>query len=333
LRKDGADNVALSAGALVAFAFPDRIAKRRAGDAPRYVMAGGKGAIFHDAGDALAGEPYLAIAELDGDQREAKIRLAAPISRNEIDAQFGDRVVEVKICQWNARTRSVEARLQLRLDALVLEDRPWKDVDDESIAAAAADGVHDLGLGCLPWSGGGERFRNRVRWVHEHGRANLPDWSDVALLATLDEWLTPHLGGVRKESDFSNLDLATILRGALDWDAQQALDRLAPSSLETPAGTKAKIDYSQDPPALEVRIQEMFGETRHPSICNGEVPLLIRFLSPARRPVQVTGDLPGFWENSYADVRKDMRGRYPRHPWPENPTVADPTNRVKPRRR
>ncbi len=334
LRKgDGGKGDALSPGALVALAFPDRVAKRRAGEAPRYVMTGGKGAVFHDTGDALAGEPYLAIAELDGNPREAKVRLAAVISRNEIDALFDDRITEVKTCDWNGRNRTVDARIQLRLGAVVLEDRPWKGADAESIAAAATDGVRDLGLGCLPWAGGGERFRNRVKWARDYGRADLPDWSDEALIETLEHWLTPHLSSVRKEADFGSLDLVSILRGALDWEAQQTLDRLAPSSLETPAGTKAKIDYAQDPPALEVRIQEMFGETRHPSICNGQVPLLIRFLSPARRPVQVTGDLPGFWANSYADVRKDMRGRYPRHPWPEDPTIADATNRVKPRRR
>jgi len=302
LRKGGPDQASPSPGFLVALAFPDRVAKRRAGEAPRYVMAGGKGAIFHDTSDTLAGETYLAIAELDGNPREAKIRLAASLTRTEIETLFAERFEKIKTCEWNTRTRFV-------------------------------DGVRNLGLGCLPWTGAAERFRNRARWARKKGRADLPDWSDAALLETLDQWLLPHLHAIRRESDFAALDLVSILTGMLDWDRLQALDRLAPSSLETPAGTKAKIDYSQDPPALEVRIQEMFGETRHPAICGGEVPLLIRFLSPARRPVQVTGDLPGFWANSYADVRKDMRGRYPRHPWPEDPTAADPTSRVKPRKR
>ena len=327
------DGKALSPGALVALAYPERVAMRRPGEAPRYIMQGGKGAIFHDTGDGLAGEPYLAIAHLDGNPREAKIRLAAAITRSEIDAAFGERIEEQNICVWNTRTRVVDARTQLKLGALVLEDRPWKSADPDQIAMAAAEGVRALGLGCLPWSDGGARYRDRVRWLHAQGQGDMPDWSDDALLDTLDDWLTRHLGRVRKEADFANLDLGSILREQLDWNGQQTLDRLAPSALETPAGTKAKIDYASDPPALEVRIQEMFGETRHPSIAGGSVPLLIRFLSPARRPVQVTADLPGFWANSYSDVRKDMRGKYPRHPWPEDPTVADATNRVKPRRR
>ncbi len=332
LRKGQNDRTTLSAGYLVALAFPDRVAKRRKGDAPRYAMAGGKGAVFYDTADALAGEPYLAIAELDGNPREAKIRLAAALSRAEIDTLFADRIIEVQECLWNPRNRTVDARLRRRLGALVLDDMPWKNADGESIAAAASDGVRGLGLACLPWSGSAERFRNRARWAREQGGADLPDWSDSALTDGLDEWLKPHLGSVRKEADLATLDLVSILSGMLSWDQRQLLDQLAPPSFDTPAGTKAKIDYAQDPPALEVRIQEMFGETRHPAICNGNVPLLIRFLSPARRPVQVTGDLPGFWSNSYADVRKDMRGRYPRHPWPEDPTAAAPTNRVKPRR-
>jgi ATP-dependent helicase HrpB len=328
-----ADKTPLSVGSLVALAYPDRVAMRRPGTAPRYVMTGGKGAVFHSEGDSLAGQPFLAIAHLDGNPREAKIRLAASLTRAEVDDLFDGRIEERRHCVWNPRTRTVDARVQLCLDALVLEDRPWKSADGEAIAAAAAEGVRALGLACLPWAGDAERLRARVRWAREYGGQDMPDCSDAALLDTLEEWLTPHLAGVRKEADFAALDLAQILRNGLDWPAQQALDRLAPAALTTPAGTKAKIDYAQDPPALEVRIQEMFGETRHPAICDGKVPLLIRLLSPARRPVQVTGDLPGFWANSYADVRKDMRGRYPRHPWPENPLEATPTNRVKPRGR
>lgn len=333
LRKGSDGNASASPGVLAAFAYPDRIAKRRNGDEPRYIMTGGKGAIFHDKADPLTSEPFLVIPHLDGNPREAKVRLAATITRNEIDAQFGALIEEIQACQWNPRTRTVEARVQSRLGAVVLDDKPWKQADEGSVASAATEGVRSLGLGCLPWAGAAERYRDRVRWARENGAPDLPDWSDDALIDSLENWLTPHLGYVRKESDLGSLDLAMILRGALDWEAQQRVDSLAPGSFETPAGTKAKIDYAQDPPALEVRIQEMFGETRHPSICGGRVPLLIQFLSPARRPVQLTKDLPGFWSNSYADVRKDLRGRYPRHPWPEDPTAADPTSRAKPRRR
>jgi len=333
LRKNSDGNELVSPGVLAAFAYPDRIAKRRKGEEPRYIMAGGKGAVFHDKADPLAGDAYLVIPHLDGNPREAKVRLAAAISRAEIDAQFNEQIVEAHVCQWNARTRTVEARAQSRLGAIVLDDKPWKLADEESVAEAATEGVRSLGLGCLPWAGGASRYRDRVRWARDYGEADLPDWSDEALVSSIDDWLKPHLGRVRKEADFTALDLTTILRDSLDWEQQQIVKRLAPGSFDTPAGTKAKIDYAQDPPALEVRIQEMFGETRHPAICGGRVPLLIRFLSPARRPVQLTKDLPGFWASSYADVRKDLRGRYPRHPWPEDPTVADPTSRAKPRRR
>lgn len=333
LRTGGKDHADLSVGELAAYAYPDRVAKRRKGDAPRYIMAGGKGAVFHDNADPLAGEPFLVIPHLDGNTKEAKVRLAAPISRDAIEVQFADKIIPSQTCGWNSRTRTVDARIQSRLGAVILDDKPWKLADEESIAWAATEGVRDLGLGCLPWAGAPERYRDRIRWARDFGQADLPDWSDEKLMANLDAWLTPHLGRVRKETDFGSLDLATILKNSLTWEQQQLVRQMAPGSLMTPAGTKAKIDYAQDTPTLEVRIQEMFGETRHPSICEGRVPLLIRFLSPARRPVQVTNDLPGFWQRSYAEVRKDLRGRYPRHPWPEDPTHATPTNRVKPRGR
>ncbi len=319
-------------GPLVARAYPDRLAQRRPGEAPRYRMAGGRGAVFADAGDALAGAPFLALAHLDGNPREARIRLAAAITLPQIEAAFGDRIEWRDICAWDAQSGTVLARRERRLDALVLDSRKWSDAPPEANAAAALDGVRQLGLDALPWRDGADALRARVAWLRGRGVGALPDWSDDALTETLEDWLLPHLGAVRSKADIAALPLRRILADSLPWDARAALDARAPESLRTPAGTGARIDYASDPPALDVRIQEMFGETRHPAIDDGRVPLLIRFLSPARRPVQVTGDLPGFWARSYAEVRKDLRGRYPRHPWPENPLEAPPTSRAKPRK-
>lgn len=319
-------------GALLALAYPDRIAQRRPGDAPRYRMAGGRGAVFHDAGDPLASEPWLAIAHLDGNPREARIRLATRITLAQIEAAFADRITEIDACDWDARSGTVIANRERRLDALVLDSRKWTDVPQARVAAAALDGLRQLGLDALPWQDGAEALRARVAWLRGRGHDALPDWSDGALLDSIAEWLLPHLGKTRSKAGFANLPLSRILLDSLPWEGRNTLDTLAPTTLRTPAGTNARIDYTSAPPALDVRIQEMFGETRHPAIDNGRAPLLIRFLSPARRPVQVTGDLPGFWARSYADVRRDLRGRYPRHPWPENPLDAPPTARVKPRK-
>ena len=317
-------------GPLVTLAYPDRIAQRRPGEAPRFVTSGGKGVVLR-ADDALAHQPFLAVATTDGRSREATIRLAAPISRAEIVALHGDRIVREALCEWDGREKAVRARLRERLGALVLDDRPWKDADATALAAAAAEGVRDLGLAALDWSRGGQRLRDRARWLAEQGE-EAPDLSDEALLAALDDWLTPRLRGVRTKDDVASVDAGAALSAWLPWEARERLDRLAPSHLATPAGTRAPIDYEGEVPALEVRIQEMFGEARHPAVLEGRAPLAIRFLSPARRPVQTTGNLPGFWARSYAEVRKDLRGRYPRHPWPEDPLAAQPTSRAKPRR-
>ena len=319
-------------GAVVALAYPDRIAQRRPGEAPRYRMTGGRGAIFADAGDPLAQEPFLALAHLDGNPREARIRLAARLTLAQIEAAHGPRIAWHDACDWDAQSGTVLARRERRLDALVLDSRKWTDAPREAVALAALDGLRQLGLDALPWRDGAEGLRARVAWLRARGEEALPDWSDAALTDTLEDWLLPHLGKVRAKADFANLPLKGILLDSLDWQARATLDARAPESLKTPAGTGARIDYTSEPPALDVRIQEMFGETRHPAIDNGRAPLLIRFLSPARRPVQVTGDLPGFWANSYADVRKDLRGRYPRHPWPDDPREATPTAKAKPRK-
>jgi ATP-dependent helicase HrpB len=215
---------------------------------------------------------------------------------------------------------------------LVLSDRIWKDCPNDALAAGMIEGIRDLGLGVLPWSNTAELFRARVTWLHDKV-SNMPDLSDTALLNSLEDWLGPHLSGMKKPDDLKRLDMNQILTGVLSWDAGQLLDTLAPASIKAPTGTRLHVDYSGEQPSVSVRLQELFGLTKHPCVGPNRIPLLIELLSPARRTVQTTADLPNFWGTSYADVRKDMRGRYPRHPWPEDPTVAEATRRVKPRTR
>ncbi|WP_370282481.1 ATP-dependent helicase C-terminal domain-containing protein, partial [Pseudooceanicola sp.] len=204
--------------------------------------------------------------------------------------------------------------------------RSWTDAPAQAVARAMLEGVRELGL---PQQEAARLFRARVALARAGGLA-LPDMSEDALMATLEDWLLPHLTGVKTVAQWKSFDLMPALRGMLDWDRQQALDRAVPARFTTPLGREIPIDYSGEVPAIELRLQELFGQTTHPSVAGQ--PLRVSLLSPAGRPVQVTMDLPGFWASSYADVRKDMRGRYPRHPWPEDPTQADPTLRAKPRR-
>ena len=217
------------------------------------------------------------------------------------------------------------ARKQERFGALILDDRHWRDAPEERIARAMLDGVRDLGLS---WSDPARRFVARVQLLRDGG-ADLPDMSEAALLDGLEDWLLPYLRGVRSAPEWKRFDMLDALRARLDWDQMQMLDRAAPAQFTTPLGRKIPIDYSGEYPEITLRLQEMFGQTTHPTV--GRTPLRVTLLSPGNRPVQTTLDLPGFWASSYSDVRKDMRGRYPRHPWPDDPTEADPTLRAKPR--
>ncbi|WP_170366624.1 ATP-dependent helicase HrpB [Ruegeria arenilitoris] len=312
----------LSPAAMAALAYPDRVGQRRKGDAPRYVLSGGKGVVM-DPGDPLAAAPYLVAIDTDGNPREARLRMAAQISEAEIRALFADQIEWVETCAWSKRDRRVVARRQERFGALVLDDRIWKDVPDESVARAMLDGVRDLGLRL---EGKDARLAARVELVRAAG-VDLPDFSENGLMDTLEDWLLPMLTGVRSAEDRKRFDLLPALQARLSWDQMQELDRRAPPAFVTPLGRKVPIDYGKAVPEIAVRLQEMFGVTQHP-IVGGE-PLKITLLSPAQRPIQITRDLPGFWAGSYADVRKDMRAQYPKHPWPEDPTQADPTLRAK----
>lgn len=319
----------LSPGATLSLAYPDRVAKRREGEAPRYLLSGGKGAVL-PAGDPLGRAPFLVIADLDGDPREAKARRALPVTEAEIRAVHAGELRRETLCEWSRRDRMVRARRRLMLGALPLEDRPWTDAPPEAVAAALAEGVRDLGLAALPWTAPARRFAARVEWLRGRG-VDLPDFSEEGLLAGLDDWLAPALVGKARAEDLARIDLTGALSNRLDWEARARLDALAPGEITAPTGTRLPIDYSGAAPGIAVRLQEMFGLTRHPTIGPDAVPLVIELLSPAGRPVQTTADLPGFWKTSYADVRRDMRGRYPKHPWPEDPASAEPTRRTKPR--
>ncbi len=315
---------ALSAGAQAALAYPDRIGQRREGTEPRYVLSGGKGAVLPE-GDMLSGARLIVATDLDGNPREARIRAAIEVSEAEVRRLYAGRIGWVDVCRWSRRHGRVEARRQEQLGALVLEDRAWRDAPDAAVLGAVLDGIRALGIGALGWSKRARLLRARV------GFAGVADLSDATLLAALEDWAGPFVAGLRSAADIDRFDPAEALEAWLGWDALQEVARLVPEGWQTPLGRMVAIDYSGDVPEVSVRLQEVFGTHVHPVVGRDRLPLRMVLLSPAQAPLQVTTDLPGFWDGSYADVRKDMRARYPRHPWPEDPRAADPTLRAKPR--
>lgn len=315
----------------VALAYPDRIGLRRKGEAPRWVLSGGKGAVMAP-GTPLAGARLLVASDLDGDAREAMLRQAIAISEAELREIYGDRLQWQDICDWSRREGRILARRRQSLGALVLEDRIWADPPPEAIAAAALEGLRDelrQGNG-LPFSGAALRLRRRAQAALEAGE-DIPPVDDDSLMASAEEWLSPALTRIRTREDLRGLNLSEPLQFYLGYQAVQRLEALYPSHFTTPLGRRIAIDYDGDQPGIELRIQELFGQTTHPVTGPARTPLRLSLLSPGGKPIAVTSDLPGFWTGSYADVRKDMRGRYPRHPWPEDPRAADPTLRAKPR--
>lgn len=328
----GAVDHADETGLLLAFAYPDRIAERRKGGDARYRLSGGRGGVLPNE-DRLAAEPWLAVAELDGQAREAKIYLAAPVSRVALEDHFSGQITARTEVFWDSQSESVIARWQRRIGALVLDEKPAADdVDDDQIIAAMIEGIRRMGLSCLPWNKESEALRARLAFLHGLDGENWPDMSDAALLETLPDWLGPYLGGMSKRSQLRNLNLVEALLSGIDWNRRQDLDRLAPSHWTVPTGSHIRIDYRAEGPALPVRLQEMFGATETPKIGGGKVPVTLHLLSPAQRPLQVTSDLEGFWKGSYAQVKAEMKGRYPKHYWPDDPLIAEPTRRAKPRK-
>jgi ATP-dependent helicase HrpB len=316
----------LSVAQMSALAYPDRIGLRRPGEAPRWLLSGGKGAAMAP-GLPLSEARLIVATDLDGDPREAQIRQAAAITEAELRAVHADRIGWREVCDWSRRDGRVIARRQEMFGALVLADQPWPGVPPEALAAAALEGLRQIGL---PWTPAARRLRARLELARRDG-ADLPDCSDAGLTARAGDWLLPYLSHARSEADLRALDLTEPLRALVGREALQRLDALCPAQWETPLGRRVAIDYEGEAPAVELRLQELFGVTAHPVVGPKRTPLRLTLLSPGGRPVQVTTDLPGFWATSYAEVRRDMRGRYPRHSWPEDPTRAEPTLRAKPR--
>ncbi|WOX05764.1 ATP-dependent helicase HrpB [Microbulbifer pacificus] len=325
-------------GVLLGFAYPDRIAKSRHDRERRFLLSGGRGAHFsHD--DELALQDYIVIADLDGHGRDARIQLAARISREALDEYFSDLIETEESVRWDSSAGRAIASIQTRLGKLVLEDKPAQDVSPELLSRALLDAIRQSGLRVLPWSTESENLLERVRFLQSQ-RENfsdlldslaLPDWTEAALLESMDDWLLPHLSGFSKLDHLKQLDLKNILLTQLEWSSQQRLDELAPSHIQVPSGSRIAIQYGETPPVLAVRLQEMFGLEQTPTILNGRYPLMIHLLSPAQRPVQVTRDLTSFWKNTYQEVKKELRIKYQKHFWPDDPTTAQATNKTKKR--
>ena len=329
-RPAGAADDVDGAGALLAEAYPDRVAARRA-DGLRFLLANGRGAIFTGA-DALAREPFLVVPELDAAERDARIFLAAPVSRSELDTHLAERIETRATVSWDARSEAVSARRERRLGAVALESGPWDDAPAEAVTAAMLEGLSALGIGALPFSRDATALRHRLSFVAslpgQQGR--WPDASDAGFMADLRGWLEPWLEGVTRRSHLTRLNMMEVLRGRLPYALQSELENLAPTHFVVPSGSRLPIDYETEP-ALTVRLQEMFGLAETPRVGGNRVPLLLKLTSPAGRPVQVTRDLASFWSRGYAEVRKELKGRYPKHHWPDDPLTAAPTARARPR--
>jgi ATP-dependent helicase HrpB len=319
-----------SIGSLLALAYPDRIAKAR-GRPGEFVMANGRGGAV-EAHDRLAREPFLAVAEIAGGAASARILAAAPIGLAEIEAALGDRIANADELTFDRAAKALRARRVRRLGHLVLDERPLPVPATEEAARALARGVASVGLQHLPWSKALAQWRERVGFLRRAGGEDWPDLSDEALAASIEDWLAPHIHGRTSLDGIGADTLSEALHALLPWPLQRRLEAEAPTHFEAPTDSRIPIDYgAEEGPVLAIRVQELFGLKAHPAIAGGRVPLVLHLLSPAHRPIQITKDLPGFWRGSWAAVRADMRGQYPKHPWPEDPANAEPTRRAKPR--
>lgn len=317
------------AGVVVALAYPDRIARRRPGSAGRYLLSGGRGAFLPDA-DPLAACEWLAVAELDGAAQEARVYLAAALSESEVREVCAAQITRHSLLDWDEASSSVRALSEQRLGAIRLEARTLDAPDPGQVTALMLAAIRRRGLACLPWNPALRNWQARVLFLRRLHEDNWPDVSDRQLLATLEHWLAPFMAGRSRISHLADLPLRDALIALLDYPRQQQLENLAPMHFTVPTGSRVAIDYTAgEIPVLAVRLQELFGLSETPAIAGGGFPLLLHLLSPAQRPVQVTRDLAGFWCSSYQDVRKDMKGRYPKHYWPDDPLSAIPTRRTK----
>ncbi|WP_162277020.1 ATP-dependent helicase HrpB [Xanthomonas campestris] len=324
-------------GDLLSHAFPDRIAARHPTDPLRYLLANGRSARLFDHSD-LRGEPWLVASELRYEAKDALLLRAAPVDEGYLRQSVPERFVQQDVVQWDADKRALVARRQSSFDRIVLDSRPAGRVDPAQAAAALTEAVRQLGLDALPWTEGLRQWRARVvslrAWMPELA---LPDLSDTALLAALDHWLRPAFAGKTRLDALDEASLGDALKAALPWERRQAIDRHAPTRISVPSGLERAITYALDhdqqplPPVLAVKLQELFGLAETPRVADGRIPLTLHLLSPGGRPLQVTQDLKSFWATTYPDVKKEMKGRYPRHPWPDDPWTANATHRAKPR--
>ncbi|MFC1749116.1 ATP-dependent helicase HrpB [Pseudomonadota bacterium] len=317
-------------GVLLAWAYPDRIGRARSARSHQFLLSNGRGASLPER-DPLVGKGYIVAAELDGADSNAKVFLAATVSHDELCEYFAGDIELVESLHWDKKRECVLASQQTRLGALVLAESSLGSPDAEQVVSAMLSGVRNMGLDVLPWDKASRSWRQRVQFLHSIDPECWPDVSDASLLFSLDEWLGPFLNGMTRKEHLQKLDLQAALNALLPWDQQQKLDELAPTHMVVPTGSRIALDYSNHPPVLAVRLQEVFGLADTPRVAGGKVTLLLHLLSPARRPMQVTQDLGGFWQGSYAEVKKDMKGRYPKHYWPDDPLQAEPTRRAKPR--
>jgi ATP-dependent helicase HrpB len=341
-----------SIGTLLSLAYPERIAKNRGGGSGSFLLVNGRGANI-DTASPLSREPYLAVAELSGSAAQGRIVQAAPVALEEIEARFADRIESRDEVTFDEASLSLRARRLRRLGAIVLAEQPQRVTPGDETAQLLARGIARAGINKLPWTKALTQWRDRVMFlrratdpgftrdrqsiVPKSAKADLggdewPDLSDAALAASADEWLAPALADKTALSQLGADELGNALANMLSWQLRRRLDDEAPTHFEAPTGTQAAIDYEAEAgPTIAIRVQELFGLDKHPAIAGGRVPLVVELLSPAHRPVQVTRDLPGFWRGSYDAVKTEMKGRYPRHPWPDNPLAAPPTRRAKPR--
>ena len=324
------DKSDLSPGAILSLAYPGRIARSRGGNGV-FLLANGCGANI-DPASGLAREPFLAVAELAGTAAQSRILLAASITLNEIEERFADRIGRREEITFDAASGSLRGRRSERLGAITLGERPFPVVPGSETARQFAEGIVRAGLGRLPWTKSLQQWRDRVMFLRHAEGHEWPDLSDEALAASVAEWLVPLLDGKTTLQSVSADELSAAVASLLPWTLKRRLDADAPTHFSAPSGSSVPIEYgAEEGPKLAIRVQELFGLDRHPSVAGGKVPLVVELLSPAQRPVQVTRDLPGFWRGSYAAVKAEMRGRYPRHPWPEDPLRAPATRRAKPR--
>ncbi|MGF6286772.1 ATP-dependent helicase HrpB [Pseudomonas silensiensis] len=325
-------------GALLALAYPDRVAQQRRAGGAEYRLANGRAALFAEA-DSLMKQPWLVIADLGSrqGQREERIYLAADFDPALFDSVLAEQVRVVDQLDWDEREGVLRAERQRKVGELILSREPLTGLDETARSQALVNLVRRKGLELLPWTPELRQWQARVALLRQldlssKEQSEWPDVSDAALLKSLEHWLMPYLGKVSRLSHFANLDLSSIVHNLLPWPLPQRLDELAPHHLSVPSGSSIRLDYSEQPPILAVRLQELFGLAETPRIAGGRQVVKLHLLSPARRPVQVTQDLANFWRSTYAEVKKDLKGRYPKHYWPDDPLVAEATARIKPRK-